>query len=168
MGLDITAYAKLAAAPDAKVDEDGYPEDYDTHVKIDREMIEFIEKQWPGRTAGLTPGIFIFGEEHDFCAGSYSGYNHWRDWLAKVVDWDDADACWRSGKTEGPFIELINFPDNEGYIGPMVAAKLAKDFADNEARAAERADGDAYLMQKYRDWKRAFELAADAGAVRFH
>jgi hypothetical protein len=40
-----------------------------------------------------------------------------------------AEQVW-AARPEGPFVELIDFADNEGMIGPRAAAKLAKDFAD--------------------------------------
>lgn len=65
-----------------------------------------------------------------------------------------------------PFFELIHFADNEGVIGPVVSAKLAKDFRDNYERA--KAFGDGYWLSKYEKWMAAFEMAADNGAVEFH
>jgi hypothetical protein len=73
--------------------------------------------------------------------------------------------------TPGPFWELIQFADNEGYIGPTVAAKLATDFANWADRAKEFAKdpevGEWWLVS-YNKWRQAFELAADGGVVDFH
>lgn len=107
-----------------------------------------------------------------FRAGSYSGYNAWREWLAKTIHgvtpqtiWDNPDQY--IGK---PFYELIEFSDCEGTIGPKISAKLAEDFRNYFAdidSLDETDDVDCYKT-KYRDWQKAFELAANTGAVCFH
>ena len=103
---------------------------------LDPELIKWTEENFPGRTAGIKPGIYSFERSAEFRAGSYSGYNEWRDHLARMAVGMSAKKIWASG-WKGPFVELINFPDNEGVIGPVVAAKLAKDFAEFEHRAEE-------------------------------
>lgn len=169
MGLDISVYQKLVAAPNATLDEDGYPDD-DKFVVIDKGTIDWTEDHWPGRTNGITAGVYAFTERAGFRAGSYSGYNRWRAWLARVSGHGTPDAVWSAAKPTGPFVELINFADNEGIIGPVVSAKLAKDFAENEDRivAMADADDDTYNIEMYRQWRKAFEMAADGGCVNFH
>jgi hypothetical protein len=68
--------------------------------------------------------------------------------------------------TEGPFRELLCFSDCDGVIGAQVAAKLARDFAEWDERA--KALGDSWFYEKYTEWQRCFEMAADDGAVSFH
>ena len=90
-------------------------------------------------------------------AGSYSGYSAWRDDLRRQFNPDT--------EPDKPFYELIWFADNEGTIGPEAAADLLADFlahADAYTPAME------YFRENYRDWTRAFELAADGGLVDFH
>lgn len=168
MGLDITAYQGLSPAPHAEVDADGNPVEFDKFACFSPTIIEWTDTQFPGRTEGVKPGVYTFAAEHGFRAGSYSGYNAWRDWLARIAGWSSATACWESGKSAGPFLELINFADNEGVIGPKVAAKLAKDFAEHETKAEQMADGETYYLEKYREWKKATEMASDNGAIDFH
>lgn len=171
MGLDITAFRKLKPAPDAKIDGDGYPEDSDAHYNIRRELAEFTEKEFPGRTRGLVVGVCTFGEYHAFPAGSYGGYNEWRDHLAQMAHGITAKDIWDlPPRPDFAFRELIDFSDCEGIIGPEVAAKLAKDFADNAAKAAAYTAklGDGWFYGRYVDWQKAFEMAADGGAVVFH
>jgi hypothetical protein len=158
MGLDITAYSRLKPAPDAEVNEDGYPVNWGDFVQI-RENPDF-----PGRAKGLTNrAIYKVGESFGFRAGSYSGYNEWRSQLADLTG--KPEATYRLD-SKGPFAELICFSDCEGVIGPEVSKKLAKDFADWEDRA--RKSGDEYFFSKYQEWKRAFEMASQNGAVDFH
>lgn len=172
MGLDITAYRKLTLDPDAKLDADGQPENDAAQVNFSRAIIGWTEDNFPGRTAGIEPGTYTFSESHCFRAGSYSGYNEWRRWLAEIVGLNTPQHIWDSENPQGPFVELINFADNEGVIGPTVSAKLAKDFAAHEARIAALAcddlSFDPYNLVKYREWRKAFEMAADGGAVEFH
>jgi hypothetical protein len=159
MGLDINAYRGLKVAPEAELDLDGYPEDYMHFVRINPGLIAATEAHFPSRTAGVFSGIFSFTEAIRFRAGSYSGYNIWRDWLAGISGWGTAERCWAGKQTEGPFYELINFSDCEGVIGPIVAAKLAKDFEE----FADKAGPD----ERYLQWRKAFTMAADGGAVMF-
>lgn len=172
MGLDITARSRLAPAPSAAVNDEGDPVDWGAHQRLTQGLIDFTEKAWPGRTEGLAPGVYTFGGELSFRAGSYSGYNEWRRNLARMAHGVPPEAVWRR-KLPGPFVELISFSDCEGLIGPAAAAKLARDFAEWEPRAVEFAaalgewDG-ARWLELYRSWRLAFELAADGGCVEFH
>ncbi len=164
MGLDITAYRRLTPAPDAQVDADGCPVD-SGYVAIDAQTMAWTEENWPGRTAPLQPGIYSAAERNGFPAGSYSGYGAWRDWLAKRAGYSSAAAVWDNPKP-GLFVELINFADNEGYIGATVAAKLAKDFAEYKERICGQ--DDTWETNLYAKWQKAFEMAADGGCVAFH
>ena len=81
-----------------------------------------------------------------------------------------AEAVQTISQKEGlPFVELIDFSDCEGVIGPKVAAKLAKDFADYEFMASAFAaeSNDDFFLALYREWRRAFEWAADGGMIYF-
>jgi hypothetical protein len=169
MGLDITAYRNLTEKPNAALDEDGYPE----------EGVRFWNNaDFPGRFDGLKEGmVYEYAECYDFRAGGYGGYNEWRERLAKLAEYPATEykrwglkelrhdaGAWARGS--GPFYELINFADNEGTIGPVVAKKLAADFAEWDERA--KATGDEWFYDRYQAWRKAFEMAADNGAVSFH
>jgi hypothetical protein len=171
MGLDITAYKRLTPAENVEVDEAGYPVDWDRYVKANARGIEMIEATWPGRTEGLIPGqIYSFEDRLGFRAGSYGGYNRWRAWLARVAGYESDEWVWEN-QPEGPFVELINFSDCEGMIGSVVASKLARDFAEHEAKIladAEEPIEPYSAAALYRTWRQAFEMAADGGAVDFH
>ena len=158
MGLDITAYKNLKIVKNPKLDEYGDIENYDTEWNPGASM-EWSEEHFPGRGEGIDhKAIYTWEEDFGFRAGSYSSYNEWRR---------DLDSFARGNS----FLELINFADNEGVIGFVVAKKLAKDFKDNENRAKkfakELCDGEWWLS-KYKDWQKAFELAENNGAVSFH
>lgn len=174
MGLDIIAYSKLVKDICITLDEDGQPslEDWNTHAKA------WINPDWPERGTGLEHNAwYTFGESMSFRAGSYSGYNDWRERLAQLAGYPATEtasaslgarslhsaACW-NGAT-GPFSELIDFSDCEGSLGPEVSKKLLADFIEFEPMASA-IGGRFYDL--YAEWKKAFELAADGGMVCFH
>lgn len=164
MGLDIVAFRRLTPAHEAAVDDDGCPIDHDRYCRIFQSSIDFADKYWPGRTEGVSAGIYLHQARYDFRAGSYGGYGEWRRALARFAGFESAESVWAAHPT-GPFVELIDFADNEGVIGPIVAAKLAKDFADGQDRADQSPD--AWFRDRYAKWRTAFEMAADCGAVDF-
>lgn len=164
MGLDITAYRQLVPAPD--VGEEQADEDYLKYFRPGPSLA-WSEQHWPGRGEGIDANTtYTFAERFPFRAGSYSGYGEWRRLLSKLAGYATIEDAWEQLDPAKPFNELIHFADNEGVIGPVVGAKLAKDFADHEARAFETMPD--WFCRSYGHWKRAFEMAADGGAVDFH
>jgi hypothetical protein len=168
MGLDISVYSKIQRIEPQPEYEDT-PDDV-AHL--------CANPDFPGRADEIKDGYYTFDASDDFAAGSYSGYNDWRDQLAELAGYPAVlheagykppEMSHSAGAWEveaGPFWELIKFADNEGTIGAAVAAKLAKDFAEFQPKADAHAD--AWFRSKYADWRRAFEMAADHGAVDFH
>ncbi len=177
MGLDITAYSNLrhlGHCPDVNEDDHEYdPETYDRiHVQA------FAYDAFPHALAGLpdvrtdlfgsgdaflTAGCFEVTdktETHRFRAGSYSGYNMWRDDLRRQFNPETDPA--------GPFYELIWFADNEGTIATEAARALLVDFRQLAPAYAPAMSWADYARRSYADWTRAFELAADGGLVDFH
>lgn len=169
MGLDITAYSKIKIEPNG-LDKDGDVKDWDNHFTV------YINPYFPGRADGLQEQIaYSYGEAHGFRAGSYSGYNRWREQLAKMAGYPAVEVE-RYGRkdyhhdagafaaTSGPFWELINFSDCEGVLGSAVCKRLLVDFD----RFADEAEKDSYFDASYRDWHKAIRLGADDGCVTFH
>lgn len=178
MGLDITAYRGLTFVR-AMRDEEDYGEPDHTTI--------YINNDFPGRADGLIDkGIYSFKDSFGFRAGSYSGYSVWRDKLAELAGYRPitvtseqrptareayaqlyrfAAGAWT--RSSGPFYELIQFSDCEGTIGTEVARKLLGDFAEYETRIAN-AGLDKWFIEKYADWRHAFDLASDEGCVVFH
>jgi hypothetical protein len=169
MGLDIIAYRRLAGPIISN--------DADTGC-----YTALNDAGFESRGEGIQAGATYSGcdEELHFRAGSYSGYAEWREQLAKLAGYPSvADAtepvpqskhghthsagAW--GMTEGPFWELINFSDCEGTIGPKVAAKLLRDFIEYQSVIDVQAE--PWFQSLYFEWRRAFEMAADHGAVVF-
>jgi hypothetical protein len=163
MGLDITAASRASRADITDEQYDADPELWKTHRNI------YPEPAFLARADGLSEGIYrIEGQRLDFRAGSYSGYNQWRDMLSRVMLDVPAETVWAnpSAYQEAPFYPLINFSDAEGVIGPKTSAVLAHDFARFADKAATVPDD--WWREKYALWRQAFELAADAGFVMFH
>lgn len=161
MGLDITVYRNLTPAPDAEVDDDGYPVEWDSHLLITQSLIDMQEKTFPGRLQ-LAAGIYHAEETDGFRAGSYIGYSLWRNWLATVAGFPDAQTFWHTATPAAPFYELINFTDCEGLLGAQACGRLAVDFD------AITPDGDDWQLALYAKWKNAVTMAAQNGAIEFH
>lgn len=107
-----------------------------------------------------------------FRAGSYGSYNRWRDELAVLAGFESADEVWNMCKScipaDVPFIEIINFSDCEGVIGPKVCRKLAKDFenfADSAVGHTCKFVEEDYFRELYFEFKEALEYAGDNGVL---
>lgn len=166
---------------------------YFSKIEFVRALGESDYADWPRERAlfnvnrlrcdGFEAGAYTAVEAGDFRAGSYSGYNEWRELLAKLTGktargiWiEEQKSCasdTHQTPNRGPFVELINFSDCEGTIGPRTCAKLAKDFQDWRERAEKFAqslggENGQYFMRKYSAWQEAFETAANEGCVDLH
>jgi hypothetical protein len=154
MGLDITAFSY---AERTKEDE--------SNDKIYHAMSANDIDRLDGWREGFYEGRVYF----NFRAGSYSGYNEWRSWLSWSILDVSPDKIWNEPEMYAgcPFVELINFGDNEGAIGPLTAAKLAKDF-ERYQKQVDQGDYPSWCKAKYAEWRKAFKLAAKEGLVIFH
>lgn len=179
-GLDISAYSNLKIVNNPKLDEDGFP------VNYEKEVLLSPSTDFPEQFAGLQANkVYSFKSSHEFRAGSYSGYNYWRNELAKLAGYkpiyfdqpffDGTDLTTKRelrydagawAEKSGPFWELINFTDSDGVIGPSVCKKLLKDFV--AYKKAARKHSDEWFKESYYDWMKAFSLCAQNGAVVFH
>jgi len=171
MGLDITYYSKLKKI-DCAFDADGDP------VGVSDWFQAYLNPDFPGRAGGIeNKAVYSYEESEGFRAGSYSGYNTWREELAKLAGYPAITAdrngikysrhdagAWK--ETRGPFWELICFSDCEGVIGAAVSAKLADDFAKFQTQADEHPE--EWFHNLYAQWFKAFIAARDSGAVSFH
>jgi len=171
MGLDIVAYKNIVKATGNEAfDETGEIKDEDHWFQL------WPNDDYPERASNIAYGCAYKAEDSfHFRAGSYGGYNHWRDKLAEMAgypkgsyneygkEWKSyAASVWNNPKP-GPFMELIHFSDCEGILGEEVATRLAADFEQFQEKA-ETFD-DEYFLSKYNDWRKAFELAASNGCV---
>jgi hypothetical protein len=184
VGLDITAASKAASHfirghSDDEAENDKLFEAEDViWVSPNSDFLE--------RSDGYQEGFYrVHGERVGFRAGSYSGYGNWRRHLCRMALGEEPEEVWATPEVFAgrPFVELINFSDCEGVIGPKTSAKLARDFADFAEQAEQyveqngRGDktgkvgpeqGIDWFLESYREWREAFDLAADDGFVTFH
>lgn len=165
VGLDITAYEHAEIAPEHEWADSCY--DDPRHVRA------FVYKGFERSLRGLVADrcYVVNGFGMDFRAGSYSGYNRWREQLCRAALGVSPEDIWHDigSFQDKPFFELIHFADNEGTIGPEAAADLAEDFRSMASRVRPLLEGpDGYGAAKYDDWQAAFELAAKGGLVDFH
>lgn len=168
MGLDITAYSRLKAVGKHTEsyceDEDhvgvfaydSFPQSFRGIPVLDTETVGSGDRFLVGGCYAVTSET----KTHGFRAGSYGGYNVWRSDLQRQFNPDR--------EPDGPFYELIWFADNEGSIGPDAARDLLADFREHADAYDPASDWKDYSREKYADWTRAFELAADGGIVSFH
>lgn len=156
MGLDITAYSFLeyVASDDACSQDEGEERNYIHIYEEGFNRLDGCKPGWYTRTEGTAT--------HAFRAGSYGGYNHWREQLCQAMlgarpalIWEAPD-LWEGG----PFVELINFSDCEGALGPVTSAKLLQDCA----LLLKEAPSFPLLAH----WHKAFWLASHRGFVKFH
>lgn len=152
MGLDVTAYRGLRPAVPQCSGEIFTASVVEEEFKSRADSIA-DESQWN------------FAESFSFHAGSYGGYNDWREKLAQLAGFGSAENAWKSPPGRA-FWSLINFSDCQGVIGPQTSAALARDFQEAQSRADEHPD--LYFREIYGRFRRAFQLAADNGAVSFH
>lgn len=177
MGLDISAYKNIQPI-DCLFDTDGEPVNPQTREPIEGDWRKFHSNcNFPDSATDIDfTKVYRASESMGFRAGSYGGYNQWREELAKLGGWPEieiekfgapfkscAASAWNA--TSGLFLELINFSDFEGTLGTAVSKKLLEDFRANEEKA--KAIG-GYFYGKYQEWTKAFEMAADNGAIYFH
>lgn len=181
MGLDITAYENIKLVKENSDREEAWEDDL---------FYAFVNPAFPDHCEDLQDSAaYSYEKEFGFRAGSYGGYSDWRNQLAKLAGYPEreyesgyrgtlsshAAGAWEADG--GPFWELINFSDCEGCIGSAVAKKLAADFAEYQELAEElhgsESDiyglgGQSYFMEKYNEWRKACEMAANNGAISFH
>jgi hypothetical protein len=160
MGLDISAYEKVTLVHPTNA----YNEEYE----LPNHRFLYQSPGFIAQADGLVTGHYkVEGEEIHFRAGSYSGYNHWRNTLSLMLG-KPAEEVW-----ENPVPGPIHFSDCEGIIGPKTSAKLAKDFAEWEEKAAIFFNAQPeyqypdWIISKYNDFHKAFVLASNGGVVIF-
>ena len=167
MGLDIAAYRQIrlvGTEPDIESYEDKYDWKKTDYIHPGINGPEFHE-HIGDLVAG---GVYAYAETMNFRAGSYSGYNQWRDELARYMLGVSAKEVWKSPDKYKhlPFYYLINFSDCEGVISGPVAEKLYHDFTEAQGRADQHKD--SWWRELYAKWRQAFEFANDDGYVDFH
>jgi len=170
MGLDITAY-KNAQLVDTLSDVDEWENRY--YLAKSKETFYVypgLSDWFPEWAEGIKyGGVYEYEDSFGFRAGSYSGYNYWREWLCETFLGISPQVVWSNPEMfeDAPFYRLIHFADNEGYISEVHAKNLAKDFQKYQ-NEVDNLDCEPWLKEKYADWRKAFEMASNNGFVEFH
>lgn len=148
MGLDIAVFTNIKKCAD------------------DEAAFWFPDLDKNPQSDGLS-GAYTGEEADSFRAGSYSGYNAFRDTLSVILQGEKDHHAWSRVANEGytkPFDLLINFSDCDGVIGPTSSKKLAQAFEDHLEDWTEFTKNDEdgeYLLDKYLKWMAAFQTAGD-------
>jgi hypothetical protein len=162
MGLVVYSYRKLKVNDDLLVTEGVDVCDPVTGDLVSDATALYINRDFPGREEGIVGGVAYTYDQRTRCFNSTCGYYcYWRSQLADLIGYCRDNL---KGGDAGPFVELIEFSDCEGTIGPVVSAKLAKDFIDYDVLASAQSE---VFYSTYVMFKAAFEMAADDGAVEF-
>ena len=180
MGISINAYSKLTKI-DVLFNSDYEPVDPVTREPVDHYYNVRANHDFHGRSDGLEDGAYYdYAESEHVFARSYAGYAVWRETLAKLAGYplysfinalgvqenSHAASAFIGKVPDGaPFVELVKFSDCDGVIGPVVAAKILRDFQEFDERA--KALGDDRFYVGYCQLKRGLELAEDGGALVF-
>lgn len=170
MGLDIAAYNDLTLTNPHPHTETCYDQ---AHIYIHPGEAIFKHTHYdlqPERCYEPTDDTDRYG----FRAGSYSGYNGWRDQLSQTMLGITAKEVWRGAELlqedsaltciDAPFAELISFSDCEGFIGPGCSAKLVLDFIEHQAKANQESEEFQHVYNSFRE---AFRRGAQKGLVAF-
>jgi len=156
MGLDITAYNEVKVVKDAEPQYYFYKNGEQSNMP---ELEGEVEME--------------FLEEFDFRAGSYEGYNQFRNYLCKTINSISDSELWElvDNKDESvkklPFYYLINFSDCEGYIGTSYCEILYKDFLENKDVFIKNTDHER-IINTYNNFLQAFEIGKQNGVVNFY
>ena len=154
MGLDITAYKNIRIRELTKDEEGEYYFSNSGFKQSNMPNLENKEIQ------------IEFDDGFDFRAGSYGGYNRFRNQLCLASNNISADELWKSENENLKFYWLINFTDCDGYIGTDYCKILYDEFVKYEKEI--KLSLDEYYYQTYDNFKEAFRLGADNGLVSFH
>jgi len=179
VGLDVSAYefATLVEEVHAIEDSEGhYCGDPIEHGGMDH--VRVYGGDFPYTLGSLQDGhcYVIEGDTFGFRAGSYSGYGAFRTALCRTALGVEPEEVWEDPESfsDKPFVELINFSDCEGTMGPEVCAELRDDFIAERENVRDKLEEldphpeGGWYTKKYDDWQQAFELAAETGFVSFH
>jgi len=164
MGLDI------AVAPGAY---ENYVGDEQTDERWEREDLIFVHNLngFKDRQDGMMEGFYkTTGITHKLHL-SYGSYGHLREWIAERCLGMTLKQIWKdpcgaevsirkeTGEKAVGLVKLLNYADNEGTIGPLTSAMIARALVD---RRESILGEDEWLCESYEALIEAFEGAADS------
>lgn len=183
MGLDMSCYSNVKPATDGHDIPDGESWcEADDHVKVYAysgftHALTGVAAETTVTNTDLGGGMLEVkgcydtseSEYHGFRAGSYGGYNAFREELANMVGRSAGHYWGGDGNPDWPFYELVNFADNEGTLDWVCAKALLDDFLQYRDEFARRNPPEKnWWLETYDDWITGLRLAADHGLVVFH
>jgi hypothetical protein len=161
MGLDISAFKlkKFLGTEFTDGIEDNYPEarmifsmDFKPidHLKNIKEGVYDVER--------LKIPSFSMG---------YGNYNHFRDAICNMANGIDSAHVWAYiNKWMGkPFVEFVNFADNEGSFDYEIAEKLYNDFLSHKEKAEKEIP---QYFEKYCDYMEILKVVFENKGVVYY
>lgn len=188
MGLDCWALNNLTLDPNIRValTANGEQMDMGSFLSDEDDVMEFLsggglvvypsefQRQLEGLEVGCGYTTYNCDKTHSWRAGSYSGYGEFRNFLAELSGLT-CEQIWKAPNDHPnlPFLDLIDFSDCEGVIGPVACARLNKDFvqfrdmifSDDADRRFRFDEGD--LWRVWADWEKATEIGSENGCIVF-
>jgi hypothetical protein len=180
MGVDVTAYSHLRLVEPPCPRPNGWCEDEEAdHIQAfayadHARSYEGLASPEDERTIS---GIAFIGfrcyartdatQAVQVLSMAYGSYNRWRAMLCRAFMLAEPEDVWRDldQYAANPFIDLVNFADNEGCIGPVSAARLRAGFTATGARE----QFDEQVRRDLKDFPdlEGLALAKDGGLVSF-
>ena len=161
MGLDCTAYSNIKLLHEINKNNE------DTDDFWERGLARLYMTGFARHSDNLKDGWYEAEDSYGWCAGSYSGYNRWRNTVSEVglgvpakVVWENFDQY----EDEG-LAWLVHFSDCEGFIGPETSKKI---LVGLQKIQEDNLFTDEYDLVKLNHWIIGMTLAANNGAVVFH
>ena len=185
MGLSVSVYSGLTLIEDEEVIKE-VVDDNKKWVKCDYEgnyVFHNVDDVFYYRRSAPIEKGKLYKHDGDYehvYSSSYSGYNTWREILAKMADYplveyslematkktkSHAASAWGYGDhdmSDMPFYEMIDFTDCDGTLGTVSCIKLYEDFKENYVKAkAFSVKNDAeWWFKGYEEFLKGFAFAA--------
>ncbi len=170
MGLDISVYSSWTPY-------DGEVKDWDHAEEIMMTGIDLTHvynmEGFASRAKGM-PEWVVAKFVDSFRAGSYGGYNRFRDTLCRALHGFGAKALWAMVDEEletHAMWQILHFSDCEGVLGTEVCRTLHAELEEHwdkvTAYFAQLDDGD-YYQGLLGTWRDAFKAASAEGFIGFH
>lgn len=156
MGLHIIVYNNLKKS--------------DEYLENSFEMY-VIDEKWKNKVKNFEYGKFYTGDLiNNTLSYPYSSHSRFIESLIRLIDRkdlldDEGKILWEQLPDDLPFINLIDFADNEGCLDFEVSKILFDEFKQWEIDAKEYFSEYEYSI--YEKWKQIFEDASDNGVVVF-
>ena len=177
MSLDLSVYTRIQLLRAGERDDD-FEEAHGSAIDGDVVYL-WANPDFPDHSEGHVDGYYRVersAEQIDMSLRA-SFYNFWRSELCLMCTGQPIKEVWANGVVAEGFMPLLDFGDNEGFIGPARCRQLAADFQAWAGRARQHAQQLAHResaevanswLQIYDAWTRLFAAAAPNGVVQFH